>query len=121
MVVLDQTGTESIEVLYVWNHPHHDGSSGGIFHQDLLHHLSKATRHGEEPIINIPEDSDEWILNLPDLSDELPPDLEILSSWPMSLGFVLRELWKGLIPEWIFPPRHMHARWAPIQASPYQI
>jgi hypothetical protein len=120
VVVLHQTGAESIEVLYIWNHVHHDGSSARIFHLNLLRHLNETTRHDEESIVEVSEISDEWVLNLPDLTDRLPPNPEILSSWPMSIRFMLWELWKELIPEWIIPPGPMHARWAPIQASPYR-
>ncbi|CAN9238068.1 unnamed protein product [Alternaria alternata] len=120
VIVLHQAGAESMEVLYVWNHPHHDGSSGRIFHQNLLHQLREASKHDKEPIIEVSKNSDKWILNLPDPTDRLPPNPEILSSWPVSLGFMLREVWKSLKPEWIFPPGNTHARWAPIQASPYR-
>ncbi|KAF2824482.1 hypothetical protein CC86DRAFT_408559 [Ophiobolus disseminans] len=120
VVVLHEIGVESIEILYVWNHTHHDGSSGKIFHETLLRHLNEVTSQDEDPIVESFENSDKWILNLPDPSDKLPPNPEILTSWPVSLGFALSELWKGLKPEWIFPPGETHARWAPIRASPYK-
>jgi hypothetical protein len=120
VVVLHELGAESIEVLYVWNHTHHDGSSGRIFHLSLLRHLNENTGQDKEPIADLSKDSERWILDLPDPSDKLPPNPEILSSWPVSLGFVLSELWKGLKPEWIFPPGKTHALWAPIKASPYK-
>jgi hypothetical protein len=120
VVVLHQIGAESIEVLYVWNHPHHDGSSGKIFHQHLLRHLNEATIQNKEPEFDDSESSHRWILDLPDPSDKLPPNPEILTSWPMSPGFLLSETWKILKPEWIFPLGNMHARWAPIRALPYQ-
>lgn len=120
VVVLHDMGAEALEVFYVWNHPHHDGSSGKIFHQYLLRYLNEVTSQDKEPIVEISEHSDKWTLDLPDCSDTLPPNPEILTSWPVSPGFVLSELWKGLKPEWIFPPGNTHARWAPIQASPYQ-
>ncbi|KAH7396150.1 alcohol acetyltransferase [Pyrenochaeta sp. MPI-SDFR-AT-0127] len=119
LVVLHEIGAESIEVMYVWNHTHHDGSSAKIFHQYLLRFLTEINRQGEEPIVDA-SDADRWIINLPDSSDRLPPNPEILTPWPVSPGFVLSELWKGLKPEWIFPRSDTHARWAPIQASPYQ-
>lgn len=120
VVVLQKIGAESIELLYVWNHPHHDGSSGKIFHQHLLRYLNEITNQDKDSQIAFPEVSNRWILDLPDPSDKLPPNPEILTSWSISPGFVLSELWKGLKPEWVFPPGNMHARWAPIQASPYQ-
>ncbi|KAF1963217.1 hypothetical protein CC80DRAFT_499477 [Byssothecium circinans] len=82
--------------------------------------LSPVGNQDVEPIVDVFEDSDRWILHLPNPSDKLPPNPEIMTSWPVSLGFVLSELWKAFKPEWLFPPGKTHARWAPIQASPYQ-
>ena len=120
VVVLHEFWAKSIDVLYVWNHPHHDGSSGRIFHQDLLRHLNEITSEAKGPVTELSEDPNRWTLELPDPSNRLPPNPEILTSWPVSLWFVLSELWKGLKPEWMFPPGNTHARWAPIQATPYQ-
>ncbi|KAF2789459.1 hypothetical protein K505DRAFT_352582 [Melanomma pulvis-pyrius CBS 109.77] len=104
VIVLHKVGAESMEVLYVWNHPHHDGMSGKIFHQN-----TKSKRNG----------SDSWTLDLPDPSDKLPPNPEILSPWPMTPAFLLKSLWKELKPSWIFPLHSTHATWAPIQGSPF--
>jgi hypothetical protein len=43
VVIMHGMRAESIVVLYVWNHAHHDGSSGKIFHQQLLHYLNDVT------------------------------------------------------------------------------
>ncbi|KAF2463773.1 uncharacterized protein BDR25DRAFT_307565 [Lindgomyces ingoldianus] len=119
VIILHKVGVESMLVLYVWNHPHHDGMSGKIFHQKLLRNLNETFIQNKEPIIKVPEGSDSWILDLPDPSDKLPPNPEILSSWPMTPAFLLKALWKELKPSWIFPPSNTHATWAPIQASPF--
>ncbi|KAF2682253.1 hypothetical protein K458DRAFT_479054 [Lentithecium fluviatile CBS 122367] len=108
VVVLHEIGAESIEVF------------GKIFHQYLLRRLNEITSQDKEPIVEVAKDWDRWILDLPNPSDKLPPNPEILTSWPVSPGFVLLELWKGLKPALIFPPGNTHARWAPIQAYPYQ-
>jgi hypothetical protein len=57
---------------------------------------------------------------LPDPLDKLPPNPDLLTSWPLSPGFAVSELWKRLKPERLFPPGNMHAHWAPIQATPYK-
>ena len=119
LVILYEVGMESMEVLYVWNHPHHDGMSGKIFHQQLLQSLNETVIQNKEPVLTVPEGSDSWFLNLPDCSDKLPPNPELLSSWPMTPGFLLKKLWAELKPSSIFPPGDMHATWAPIQTSPF--
>lgn len=119
VIVLHQTGAESMQVLYVWNHPHHDGMSGKIFHQHLLRNLNENVVQNKEPILKVSEGLDNWILHLPDPADKLPPNPEILTPWPMTLAFLLKSLWKELKPSFIFPPGNMHAHWAPIQPSPF--
>lgn len=120
VVVMHNPGEESMEVLYIWNHPHHDGSSGKIFHRQLLSFLNDAAAHESGGFLETSEKSSRRILRLSDPTNTLPPNPEILTSWPTSLGFVVSELWKGLKPVTLFPPGKMHAHWAPIQASPYR-
>ncbi|KAL1876999.1 Alcohol acetyltransferase [Diaporthe australafricana] len=119
LIILHKVGAESMEVLYGWNHPHHDGMSGKIFHQQLLRNLNETFTQNKEPIPNVTQGSDSWIINLPDCSDKLPPNPELLSSWPMKPAFLLKTLWKELKPPSIFPPDNTHATWAPIKASPF--
>ncbi|KAF2268663.1 hypothetical protein CC78DRAFT_607827 [Lojkania enalia] len=61
VVVLHEIGAESIEVF-----------------QD------------KEPIVEVSNDSDRWVLGLPDTSDKLPPNPDILTSWPVSPGCLPR-------------------------------
>ncbi|KAF2969789.1 hypothetical protein GQX73_g3776 [Xylaria multiplex] len=120
VVILKEADAESIEVLYVWNHPHHDGMSGKIFHEQLLQSLHGGSINATEP--SIPQfhpDSTSWVLNLPDSSALLPPPPEILSSWPISPPFFLRFLWKELKPYWLFPGT-AHATWAPVHLTPFK-
>lgn len=120
VVVLHQLGAEALEVLYVWNHVHHDGMSGKIFHQQLLRNLSENSKQNDELIsTRDPRDSAACVLDLPNSSDRLPPNPELLSSWPMTPAFLVRILWRELKPPSIFPPGNTHATWAPIQASPF--
>lgn len=119
LIILHKVGAESMEVLYVWNHPHHDGISAKIFHQDLLRNLNQTFDQNKKPTLNVTQGSDSRMLNLPDCSDKLPPNPEILSSWPMTPSFLLKCLWTELKPPSIFPPGNTHATWAPIKASPF--
>lgn len=121
VIVLHKVGADYLEVLYVWNHPHHDGMSGKIFHEQLLQSLNGGAiqRNGNDLVDKIQQDSDTWVLNLPDSSDTLPPPPEVLSPWPMSTAFLLKALWKELKPLSIFPASDTYATWAPIQTTPY--
>ncbi|KAK7227947.1 hypothetical protein V2G26_000117 [Clonostachys chloroleuca] len=70
--VIILTGAESIEVLYVWNHPHHDGMSGKIFHRQLFQNLNKE--NFSKPLAyKLQDDSGSLIVNLPESSEKLPP------------------------------------------------
>lgn len=120
LITMHKPGAESMEVLYVWNHSHHDGMSGKIFHQHLLRNLNEELKQDKEPDFKVPKGSDSWVLNLPDCSDKFPPNPELLSSWPMTPAFLSRILWRELKPPSIFPPGDTHATWAPIQASPFE-
>ncbi|KAI1099760.1 alcohol acetyltransferase-domain-containing protein [Jackrogersella minutella] len=119
VIVLQKVGADYIDALYVWNHPHHDGMSGKIFHQQLLRSLNEKAIQNKEPSNETQRDSDNWVLNLPDPSDRLPPNPEILSSFPMTPPFLVKALWKELKPLSILPASTTHATWAPIQATPY--
>ncbi|RYP08064.1 hypothetical protein DL765_008920 [Monosporascus sp. GIB2] len=116
VIIFHDVEAESADVLYVWNHPHHDGMSGKIFHEQLLRSLN---REAEESVLNIQQGSDSWILDLPDPSDILPPPPEILCHWPLTPPFLVKALWKELKPLSILPAGVTYATWAPIQASPY--
>lgn len=79
VIVLHVSGADSLEVLYVWNHPHHDGTSGKLFHQHLLRILDESLAQRREPVLELAKGSDGLILSLPDPSDKLPPNPEMLS------------------------------------------
>ena len=119
VIILHKIGAEFMQVLYVWNHPHHDGMSGKIFHQNLLRKLNENFGQNKELMFEVSEDSDNWILHLPDSSSKLPPNPEILTPWPMTPAFLIKTLWKELKQSSIFPPGKMHAHWAPIKSSPF--
>lgn len=102
-----------------WNHTHHDGMSGKIFHQQLLQNLDENFKQNEPILPKVPLGSDSWVLDIPDCSNKLPPNPELLSSWPMTPAFLLKLLWRELKPPLISPPGNKHASWAPIQAFPF--
>ncbi|RWA07680.1 hypothetical protein EKO27_g7410 [Xylaria grammica] len=120
VVILKAADAESIEVLYVWNHPHHDGMSGKIFHEQLLQSLHGEPVNGTEPPTpQFHPDSTSWILDLPDSSALLPPPPEILTSFTISPPFFVKYLWKELKPYSLFPDT-AHALWAPVHLTPFK-
>lgn len=119
IIVLHVAASDSIEVLYVWNHLHHDGMSGKIFHQHLLRKLNEGFAQDQEPILKHTEGSDSWLLDLPNDTDRLPPNPEKLSWWLMTPKFFFSALWKVLKPPSIFPPGNEHAHWAPVKLTPF--
>ncbi|KAF7534744.1 hypothetical protein G7054_g5971 [Neopestalotiopsis clavispora] len=119
VIVLHVPGADSLEVLYVWNHPHHDGTSGEIFHQQLLSNLEESLAQRREPVLELAKGSDGLILSLPDPSDKLPPNPEMFSWWLMTPRFLFKALWRKARPPSIFPPGDTHATWAPIKPKPF--
>ncbi|PVI00069.1 hypothetical protein DM02DRAFT_563595 [Periconia macrospinosa] len=120
VVILHNVGAHFIEVFYVWNHPHHDGMSGKIFHEDLLQNLNSIPTQNFESVLKAGETPESRILQLPDPTEALPPNPEMLSSWPMTPKFLVTALWKELKPTWLFPPDCTHATWAPVKTSPFK-
>ncbi|XXG99237.1 hypothetical protein Hte_005574 [Hypoxylon texense] len=111
IVILRQETTADLEVVFTWNHPHGDGTSGKIFHQDLLNFLN-----------DMGEDSpslDGNTLMLPKSTPKLPVPVEKLSTLPMDAKYVTTTLW-GLLKPSIFSKDPTQASWAPIRASPYK-
>lgn len=119
VVILHIAGVQSLEVLYSWNHLHHDGMSAKIFHEQLLRNLNEAVMQTEEPPFKVTKGVDSLVIDLPDPSDKLPPNPELLSSWPMTPAFIVKALWMELRPPLIFPPGNTHAHWAPIRTAPF--
>ncbi|KAI1499857.1 hypothetical protein F5X99DRAFT_388471 [Biscogniauxia marginata] len=44
VIIFHDVEAKSADVLYVWNHPHHDGLSGKIFHEQLLQSLNREVK-----------------------------------------------------------------------------
>ncbi|CAH0051425.1 unnamed protein product [Clonostachys solani] len=119
VIILHDAGAESIEVLYVWNHPHHDGMGGKIFHQQLFQHLNNKENISEPLTYKLQDDPECLIVKLPESSDRLPPPPEVLTAFPMTTPFLLKKLWKEVKPYSFFPPTSVHATWAPVKLEPF--
>ncbi|KAK7959287.1 uncharacterized protein PG986_004141 [Apiospora aurea] len=110
---LHTAGADCIDVIYVWDHFHHDGMSGKIFHQQLLRNLNQKV----EPV---DEDPDHWIVDLPGCSDELPPPPEDLCAFPSGVLRLAKTVFNEVKRPKLFPPGDTYARWAPDQDVPVQ-
>ncbi|KAK8029649.1 alcohol acetyltransferase-domain-containing protein [Apiospora rasikravindrae] len=122
IIVLHKAGADCIDVIYVWDHSHHDGMSGKIFHQQLLQNLNSKAKSDERipAVRNTDKDPDHWIVDLPDYSDKLPPPPEDLCAFRSSLPWLAKTVFNEVKPPKLFPPGDMYAKWAPIKTSPYK-
>ena len=115
LVVLHSSKTNTLDVLYVWNHPHHDGMSGKIFHRHLLRTLNNTTSQ-EQDLIDVTQHN--WVLGIPYEADKLPPNGEILCKWPLDYTFLAKWFYNEFKPiSWF--PNSPHATWAPVKCTPY--
>ncbi|KAI0200212.1 alcohol acetyltransferase-domain-containing protein [Astrocystis sublimbata] len=125
VMILHAPGLAFLDVLYVWNHPHHDGMSGKIFHQQLLASLNRAAAASNKPSTanTMPAQqragSDSYILELPDPADRLPPPPEVLTPFSMSPKFLVKSVWKEIKPLSLLGTGPAYATWAPVRTSPY--
>lgn len=114
LVILHGPEVNFLDLIYVWNHPHHDGMGGKIFHCHLLRALNETSAESKS-LIDIPATS--WTLDLPNDTDKLPPNGEIICSWPLDTIFLLKWLYHDFKPESFF--NSTLATWAPIKCTPY--
>jgi hypothetical protein len=115
LIILHQPKTSVLDILYVWNHSHHDGMSGKIFHRQFLRALNDSNAQDK---ILVNTSTPNWILKLPNDVHKLPPNGEILCSWPLDYMFLLKWLYNDFKPVSFFPGAP-HASWAPIKCTPY--
>ncbi|KAF1914791.1 alcohol acetyltransferase-domain-containing protein [Ampelomyces quisqualis] len=115
LIILQGTNTNALHILYVWNHAHHDGMSGKIFHRQFLHALNE-TAAPDKALVDM--SAPDWTLVLPNDVDKLPPNGEIICSWPLEYGFFLKWAYNDFKPVSFFPGAP-HAFWAPIKCTPY--
>ncbi|ROW08503.1 hypothetical protein VMCG_03065 [Cytospora schulzeri] len=113
IVVIHFQATNIVEIVFTWNHPHCDGTSGKIFHADLLRSLNSVGKDAEI------DTDDRSMIKLPDSAPILPPPIEEICKLPLTIPFVLKTMWKEWGPTTFRPAL---ARWAPIadRASPFK-
>ncbi|KAI2639827.1 alcohol acetyltransferase [Hypomontagnella submonticulosa] len=110
--ILCQLETDTLEILFTWNHPHADGMSGKIFMECLFRHLN--TKRSDD----IQQGLD-TVIRLPESTPRLPPPLEVLTKLPIGPQFALKTVWELYRPQ-IFSGSLSQANWAPIRLSPYK-
>ncbi|KAI0465886.1 alcohol acetyltransferase [Xylaria cf. heliscus] len=113
MVILHQHEADFLEILFTWNHPHADGMSGKIFHQDLIRNLNA------EGLEDHQESSEANILRLPGETTRLPPPIEHIMDLPLDMAYLVKTLWEDSKPR-ILCRTPTLAHWAPIIPLPYK-
>lgn len=119
IVIISPQQTNFLEIIFTWNHPHCDGTSGRIFHSSLLQSLNNATQtKGSER--NMGAESTP-VLRLPDSVPKLPPPIEKICKLPLSLPFILKTVWDEAGPT-ALTAKPTQANWAPIPGpeSPFK-
>ncbi|KAI1495705.1 hypothetical protein F5X99DRAFT_108706 [Biscogniauxia marginata] len=137
VLVLRVAGSQSLDVVFEWNHANMDGMSAKIFHQMLLQQLnSSISNSGGTASLNPVADHDDTpslhnhILTIPPTARPLVPPIEKLVRFTLTPGWTLSQVWKELKP----PPSKKEtvsssstssfstplARWAPIRPQPYK-
>ena len=114
IVVLHQHGTDFLEILFTWNHPHADGMSGKIFHQGLNRSLNAQKR------VNTQQDMDANTLKLPSSPPMLPPPIEQIMKLPLGMKYLFKALVDDSKPRVLLCRDPTLAHWAPITTSPYK-
>jgi hypothetical protein len=104
-----------LDILYVWNHPHHDGMGAKIFHRHFVRALNGVSSQSENLIDTSLEN---WTLELPNDTVRLPPNGELVCPWPLDTIFLLKWFYNDFKPLSFFP-NCPHATWAPIKRTPY--
>ncbi|KAI0393941.1 alcohol acetyltransferase-domain-containing protein [Xylariaceae sp. FL0594] len=114
MVILHQQEADFLEILFTWNHPHADGMSGKIFHQDLFDCLNAEMREDHR------EEFDTFTLRLPnDATTRLPPPIERIMELPLDVKYLAKALWDDSKPR-VLCRNATLAHWAPIVSLPYK-
>lgn len=119
IVIIHPQQTSLLEIVFTWNHPHCDGTSGKIFHSSLLQSLNSATpakgSDGSRGAESTP------VFRLPDSVPRLPPPIEQICKLPLSLPFILKTIWDEAGPT-ALTAKPTLANWAPIPSpgSPFK-
>ncbi|KAL6898871.1 alcohol acetyltransferase domain-containing protein [Trichoderma evansii] len=114
IVVLRSKGKPShLDLMFVWNHSIADGMSGKIFQETLLGHLNHPASVTERPLLQ------NHILRLTATAERLPPPMDKLANFPVSLAFAAATAWEELKPSFLAGDS-TKATWAPIRSEPYE-
>ncbi|KAF3760729.1 hypothetical protein M406DRAFT_342924 [Cryphonectria parasitica EP155] len=112
--MLHQDNAEFLDIVYTWNHVHHDGMSGKIFHEDLLEALNSPTKTQK-----VHQHINKHTLTLPIQPPKMPPPLEDVCKLPLSFKTLARGALEvhGAA---VFDKSPSLAHWIPIHLTPFQ-
>ncbi|EHK41172.1 uncharacterized protein TrAtP1_004599 [Trichoderma atroviride] len=115
IVVLRSKGNLShLDLMFVWNHPIADGMSGKIFQETVLRHLNDPVSVTERPLLQ------DHVVRPSATAERLPPPMEKMVKFPVSLGFAAATAWQELKPSFLAGDHSTNATWAPIRLEPYE-
>ncbi|KAI0509381.1 hypothetical protein F5B22DRAFT_649010 [Xylaria bambusicola] len=113
IIILHQSGSDILEILFNWNHPHCDGMSGKIFQRHLFQSLNSpeaaTTAQGFES----------RVIRLPESTPKLAPPIDHIIPLPLELKWTLNTIWEENKPKLLCRSPYQ-ADWAPIITSPYK-
>lgn len=89
-MVVHSQATNTLEIVFTYNHPHCDGISGKTFLSDLLKELNRMGKDAENGT------SDGSIIRLPESPPVLPPTVEGICKLPLTIPFILKTAWKRM-------------------------
>lgn len=108
VLVLNLQGTGCLEIAFIYNHTNVDGTSGKLFHENLVRRLNmQGAGEGEPP----PQ------IQVPKSLYKLSPPTEQWANFSQSPSFLVKEVWKEFRPA-VLSNRPTQAKWAPIRAVP---
>lgn len=114
ILVLRSKGNLShLDLMFAWNHSIADGMSGKIFQETVLRHLNDPVSVTESPLLQ------NHVLRLSATAERLPPPMDKMAKFPISLGFAAATAWQELKPSFLAGDS-TNATWAPIRLQPYE-
>ncbi|CAJ2508955.1 Uu.00g139810.m01.CDS01 [Anthostomella pinea] len=114
VLILHPQYTDSLEIVFTFNHSHADGMGGKVFHEDLLQTLNAGITDEER------QQFDQNVVKLPDCTPRFTPTTPQLAKLPVTNGFIVKTLWDEMKPGMLRKDVTL-ATWAPILTSlPYK-
>lgn len=115
ILVLRSKGNLShLDLMFAWNHSIADGMSGKIFQETVLRHLNDPVSVTDSPLLQ------NHVLRLSATAERLPPPMDKMAKFPVSLGFAAATAWQELKPSFLAGEKSTKATWAPIRLQPYE-